>query len=151
MKYADTQVVFQEFPGEATLAINISGCPNHCPDCHSKWLWDDVGEELNEESLERLIKENWGITCVGFMGGDQDPALIRNLAMKVRRMGLKVGWYTGKGDGGAMRAMDFVKIGLYDEKKGPINKITTNQIYLVRQPNGDWRDETMKFWSNTEF
>ena len=38
MKYIDTKIVFSEVPDEITLAINISGCPIHCADCHSKYL-----------------------------------------------------------------------------------------------------------------
>ncbi len=47
LKYVDTAIVFSEIPGEITLAINISGCPNHCQGCHSKYLWKDYGEILN--------------------------------------------------------------------------------------------------------
>ena len=42
MKYVSTEVVFVEIPNEITLAINISGCKIRCPDCHSKYLWDDI-------------------------------------------------------------------------------------------------------------
>ena len=72
LKYTDTEIVFREIPDEITLAINISGCPIHCPDCHSKELWQDIGEELTEEKLCSLIEENKGITCVCFMGGEND-------------------------------------------------------------------------------
>ena len=46
IKYVNTEVVFQEIPDETTLAINISGCPCHCPGCHSSYLWEDVGTPL---------------------------------------------------------------------------------------------------------
>ena len=36
-------VVFQEIPGEVTLALNLSGCPNRCAGCHSPHLWEEVG------------------------------------------------------------------------------------------------------------
>ena len=147
LKYTDTQIVFREFPGEITLAINISGCPNHCPGCHSPELQRDFGQELNWDALKELIEKNPGITCVGFMGGDNDPMLVKYLAYVVRtRTDLKVGWYTGIGHAYAMREMDFVKIGLYKEEFGPLDEPTTNQVYLERQPNGDWRDRTDKFW-----
>ena len=57
LKYVNTGVVFQEIPDETTLTINISNCPNHCPGCHSKYLWADIGNPLNEESLGRMINE----------------------------------------------------------------------------------------------
>ena len=47
LKYADYDIVFQEIPNEVTLAINISNCPNRCVGCHSPYLMEDVGEELN--------------------------------------------------------------------------------------------------------
>lgn len=152
LKYTDTQIVFREFPGEVTLAINISGCPNRCPGCHSPELQRDSGQELNWDTLKELIEKNPGITCVGFMGGDNDPMLVKYLAYNVRtRTDLKVGWYTGIGHAYTMREMDFVKIGLYKEEFGPLDKPTTNQVYLERQPNGDWRDRTDKFWVHKNF
>ena len=30
-------------------------CPNHCPRCHSKYLWDDIGTSLTAASLETLV------------------------------------------------------------------------------------------------
>lgn len=100
MKYITHDIVFQEFPSETSLAISISGCPVHCPDCNSKWLWEDKGETLDELSLDRLIERSPGITCVGFMGGDQNPAYINALAeyVKTKYPKLKVGWYSGRDD-----------------------------------------------------
>ena len=46
LKYVNYDIVFQEFPDEVTLAINLSLCPNGCPGCHSAYLKDDIGEEL---------------------------------------------------------------------------------------------------------
>ena len=42
-RYINTDIVFQEFPDEVTLAINISECPCRCPGCHSQFLWADRG------------------------------------------------------------------------------------------------------------
>jgi len=149
LKYTDTQVVFREFPGEVTLAINISRCPNRCPGCHSPELQQDIGEELDWDTLKELIEKNPGITCVGFMGGDNDPMMVKHLAYMTRtRTDLKVGWYTGIGNARTMRGMDYVKIGVYQEQFGPLDEPTTNQVYLERQSNGDWRDVTDKFWTH---
>ena len=46
MKYVDTAVTFAEIPDQICLCINISGCQFRCPDCHSKYLWEDTGTEL---------------------------------------------------------------------------------------------------------
>ena len=83
VKYYNAMVVFEEIPDEITLAINITNCPCHCVGCHSKFLWEDVGTELTFEELERLIKENDGITCVCFMGGDANVNEINELAKKI--------------------------------------------------------------------
>ena len=147
LKYTDTQVVFREFPGEVTLAINISGCPNHCPGCHSPELQQDIGEPLNWDTLKDLIEKNPGVTCIGFMGGDNDPMMVKYLAYQIRsHLDMRVGWYTGVGNAQTMREMDYVKIGTYQEQFGPLDSPTTNQVYLERQFNGDWRDATQKFW-----
>ncbi|SHF88735.1 hypothetical protein SAMN05444364_11530 [Prevotella scopos JCM 17725] len=45
LRYINTDIVFQEFPDEVTLAINISGCPCRCPACHSQFLW--ANKEMN--------------------------------------------------------------------------------------------------------
>lgn len=144
-------MVFREFPGEVTLAINISGCPNRCPGCHSPELQLDTGKELNWDTLKELIEANPGITCIGFMGGDNDPLLIKYLARQVHTgTNLKTGWYTGLGHAQAMRWMDYMKIGLYREEYGSLDIPTTNQIFLARLPNGDWKDITERFWRSPE-
>ena len=55
LKCCSYDVVCQEIPDEITLAVNISGCPNRCPGCHSPWLWEDEGEALTEELLSALM------------------------------------------------------------------------------------------------
>ena len=141
LKYANHDVVFQEIPDQVTLAINISNCPNHCPGCHSKYLWKDVGDELNKNALERLISKNDGITCVCFMGGDQAPAEVSQLASFVKQKypKLKVGWYSGKEEISPaidIRSFDYVKTGRYDEKCGPLSSPTTNQRMVKRLADG---------------
>ena len=141
LKFANHDVVFQEVPDQITLAINISNCPNHCPGCHSKYLWKDVGDELNKNALERLISKNDGITWVCFMGGDQAPAEVSQLASFVKQKypKLKVGWYSGKEEISPaidIRSFDYVKTGRYDEKCGPLSSPTTNQRMVKRLADG---------------
>ena len=81
LRYADYDIVFQEIPGEVTLAINLSNCPNRCKGCHSPYLMDDIGEFLTEESLSWLLqKYGKAVTCVCFMGGDVYPLEVERLA-----------------------------------------------------------------------
>ena len=79
IKYVNTQLGFREFPDEVALLINISNCPNNCPGCHSSYLAQDIGEVLNEQALDDLIEEYSGITCIGFMGGDNDHLTLAKL------------------------------------------------------------------------
>ena len=55
LKCCSYDVVCQEIPDEITLAVNISGCPNRCPGCHSPWLWEDEGEALTEDLLSGYL------------------------------------------------------------------------------------------------
>jgi anaerobic ribonucleoside-triphosphate reductase activating protein len=154
IKYVDAQVVFSEIPGEITLAINISNCWFHCPKCHSTWLWQDSGKPLTMEALDSLIKKNEeGLTCVCFMGeGAYEQKYINARAryVKIHYPKLKVGLYTGRAvipphlD---LRYFDYVKIGPYDENKGPINKPTTNQR-LYKVVREQCTDITYLFWKH---
>ena len=149
MKYADTMVVFREVPDEITLAINISGCPVKCPGCHSSYLVQDIGEILDENSPSALIDKNPGISCVSFMGGDADPAYIRELSFWVKDTwpGMKTGWYSGRDLAHAqavLDALDFVKVGPFIDECGPLDWETTNQRFykVEKSPDGpvltDW-------------
>ena len=51
VRYHNFDVVFAEIPGETTLALNITGCPNRCPGCHSPHLQADEGRVLDEAEL----------------------------------------------------------------------------------------------------
>lgn len=144
-------VVFEEIPDEITLAINITNCPCHCPGCHSKFLWEDVGTELTDDELCRIMDENDGITCVCFMGGDANPKEVNDLAGVVivrnacRQWPLKVAWYSGMdelSDEIDIGRFDYIKLGHYDNELGPLNKKTTNQrLYQVTVNNKDKKFE----------
>lgn len=147
LKYVNTEVVFREFPDEATLAINISGCPNHCKGCHSQYLWKDIGELLTDEELDRLISKNPGITCVGFMGGDQDLQSVVKLSEYVKsKYNLHTGLYSGKETfvEGA-ETFDYVKLGPWKEEFGPLNCSTTNQrLYKYDKESQKFIDITIQ-------
>jgi len=158
LKYTTAKVVFSEIPEEITLAIEISNCPYHCPACHSKELWEDIGTPLRVGKLIDLIEANKGITCVCFMGGDSDLEELYNIFkfMPMLYKDLKVAWYTGREDIPTdLPPIDYIKIGPYKEEYGPINKKTTNQrMYYYKYsssisvPGKGWEDITYKFWKN---
>ena len=144
MKYVNTQIVFQEIPNEVSLAINISNCPCKCLNCHSSYLAEDIGEELNIESLSNLISKNKGITCICFMGGDAQPEYLNKLAISIKIRSdfpYKVAWYSGReeiSDKVDLALFDYIKIGPYKEEFGPLNSKTTNQkFYKINHNNID--------------
>lgn len=149
-KYTDTQVTFLEIPDEITLCINISGCPNHCAECHSAYLAEDIGEELTYNEILRLITLNAGITCIAFMGGDQDPHYVNQCAEVVRLMenAPKIAWYSGKQELSPeiqLKNFDYIKLGPYISSSGPLNCPTTNQR-LYKVVDDKLIDITEKFW-----
>ena len=154
LHYINTDVVFQEFPDEVTLAINVSGCPCRCPGCHSKFLWADRGEDLTDETLSALIHETKGtITCVGFMGGDGDPAEVDRLAQHVlsHHPHLKIGWYTGRTAISPLidqQHFDYIKVGPYLRHLGGLDSPRTNQRMYRRCTDGSFEDITSRFWKH---
>ena len=149
LKYVDAKVVFAEVPDEITLAINISNCPCHCKNCHSSYLAEDIGEELNSHSLKGLIDNNKGITCISFMGGDSNPSEVNALAKWVKtHCSIKVAWYSGKqelSNGINLENFDYIKLGPYIEEFGPLNSRTTNQRFY-KVSDGELINITSKFW-----
>lgn len=152
LKYTDSLVTFSEVPDEVTLCIDISNCPYHCPGCHSKELWGDIGEWLSVGKLVDLVNKNEGITCVCFMGGDSDLEELYNLFKFIPMLfkHLKIAWYTGRSSipEDVPDCLDYIKIGPYKEECGPINKKTTNQKFYCRDSENKFQDITYKFWKN---
>lgn len=165
LKYVDTKVVFAEIPDEITLAINISNCPCHCKGCHSPYLAEDIGKDLDEDAIVELLLKNEGITCIAFMGGDSNPAEVNWLANITRGMNdtprcwadVKIAWYSGRQELAKeieLKNFDYIKIGPYIEEFGPLNSRTTNQrLYEVNRVSKlpdrfALKDITYKFWKN---
>lgn len=153
LKYVNTDIVFQEVPDETTLAINMSLCPCRCPGCHSSYLWGDVGEELTAAALDMLIAQQGeaGITCVSFMGGDNDPVAVDRLAvyLHTRHPQLKVAWYTGRTTISRdieKSHFDYIKVGPYIRHLGPLKSQTTNQRMYRRRADDTFEDVTAWFW-----
>lgn len=133
IKYCETDIVFQEFPDEITLAINISNCPHKCHGCHSPHLQTDCGEPLDYEAIDALVGPKKDlITCVGLMGGDASVEELVDIACYIHSKypNLKVGWYSGEyifPEDDIAKNFDYIKIGPYIECLGPLDSPTTNQ------------------------
>lgn len=151
LRYHNFDVVFAEIPGETTLAINLTGCPNDCPGCHSPHLRADAGLTLDEGELRALLaRYGRSVTCVALMGGDAAPEEVARLAAIVRREypALRTGWYSGRDglpEGFDTLAFDYIKLGGWVEALGPLTAPTTNQrLYRIR-PDGTMEDMTARF------
>jgi anaerobic ribonucleoside-triphosphate reductase activating protein len=137
---ASYDIVFQEVPGEVTLALNFASCPNNCPGCHSQHLREAVGERLDDELMEGLLARDGdgAATCVAFMGGDGSPAEVNRMATMVKAAGLKTCWYSGREELSPaidLANFDFIKLGPYDEAHGGLDSPTTNQRFYRVEDN----------------
>lgn len=152
IKYANHDIVFQEFPDEVTLAINLTACPCQCPGCHSQYLWQDSGEPLTTERLLQLA-DHYGtnITCVGLMGGDATPLEVLRLLddLRTARPHLRTGWYSGRQElpegFNPLQAPDYVKLGPWRKDLGPLSSPSTNQRMYRYRSDGSREDITKKF------
>ncbi len=151
LRFHNYDVVFAEIPGETTLAVNLTGCPNRCPGCHSPHLQGHGGEALDDDALRALL-DRYGrsVTCVCFMGGDGEPAEVARLAGVVRQTmpQLRVGWYSGRAElpeGVAPQAFDYVKLGPWVESRGPLSSPVTNQRFYRVAADGTLEDRTELF------
>lgn len=153
LKYTDTKVVFAEIPDEITLAVNISGCPCACEGCHSSFLADDIGTELNEESLNALFLKNDNVSCIAFMGGDREPAEVSRLAsyLKSTYPDIARAWYSGRDELSPEVEpcnFNYIKIGSYQSALGGLDSPTTNQrLYRVSPQDGAMIDITHRMIS----
>ena len=154
MKFTGYTTSFQEVPGEVSIAISVSGCPHRCQGCHSAYLREDTGTDLNSHTLLDVISKYqsphtgaYTITCVCFLGGEQHGDDFLNLVKFVRELGLKVCLYTGATSvpDTVKCALDFVKVGPYIETKGPLTSRTTNQRFYRLVDNVDL---THLFWED---
>lgn len=159
LKYVDAAVTFSEIPDEITLCLNISNCPCRCPGCHSKYLWEDIGDELTKTAIQDLMTSNrGGITCICFMGGDANPSELVDIATWVKKYypNIRIAWYSGMQKPEMYHVFDYIKVGPYIEEFGPLTSKTTNQkLYakgtILKKMSAypdEWYDITNKFWKH---
>lgn len=152
IKYVNTLVTFSEVPDEISLCVEVSNCPCHCKNCHSSYLAEDIGNNLDLQALTTLIDSNKGITCVCIMGGDINPSEVDDIAQDIKEYypGLKVAWYSGRQELSKdinIEFFDYIKLGPYIEEFGPLTSKTTNQKFY-RVVDNKLEDITYKFYRN---
>lgn len=133
LRYSAEQVVFQEVPGEVSLAYTITGCPVGCKGCHSVDSWPvGSGEALTPDYFAaRLAQYRNLITCVLFLGGEWQPeALIEHLKL-ARKAGLNTCLYTGYDDVSLAikEHLTYLKTGPWIAQLGGLDSPTTNQKF----------------------
>lgn len=133
LKYFGYAIVLEEVPDEISLAFNISGCMHRCEGCHSQYLWEYKGEYLKID-LQNIISKYGGlISCVCFLGGDQNVQELYDLCKIVKSNKLKTCIYSGENSIDIFKPLiksellDYLKIGEYNNKLGPLNNRNTNQ------------------------
>ena len=151
LKYVNYNVVFQEVPDEISLAINISNCPHRCKNCHSQYLWDDIGNVLINDLDNLISMYKPYITCVCFMGGDQDIYDLEDCLRIVKNGGLKTCVYSGRNSTVLFEKnldlYDYIKVGKYIEDLGGLSSPKTNQRFY-KVENGNLTDKTNIFWKD---
>ncbi|HLV49102.1 MAG TPA: 4Fe-4S cluster-binding domain-containing protein, partial [Aliidiomarina sp.] len=97
LRYSSEEIVWQEVPGETSLAYTITGCPVGCKGCHSVDTWPTgSGIELLPNYFEKRLSDYQGlITCVLFLGGEWHPSELCHLLRIAKAKGLKTCLYTG--------------------------------------------------------
>ena len=124
---------------------------------NSSYLAEDIGTELTFEELEKLIKQNSGISTICFMGGNNDPDYIWTLGflLETHYPNLKSAWYSGNQDMPDLSPenffrgipFNFIKLGPYIAEKGPLDSKTTNQqMWQIDKNTGKATNITYKFW-----
>ena len=159
MKYLNYAVTFQEVPNEVSLVLNITNCPHRCEGCHSPELRENIGRPVLDDFESLLDKHKDIITCVCFMGGDNDgvDGLLKCISICKRR-GLKTCLYTGRAnawDTFILLELDYCKMGPYIEELGGLDSPTTNQRFYKRTNFADGKgymieDITSTFWRKKE-
>lgn len=144
IKFTDKSIVFEEIPDRVTLAFSISNCQNNCKGCHSAFLRKNIGNELNDEAIDKFKDDLKLCTCILFLGEGNDLEGLINLAKYAKeKYKIETAIYSGRDNVGneLFDNFDFVKVGSYQADKGGLDKETTNQRLYY---HGE--DITHKFW-----
>lgn len=143
LKYQGFTVAFQEVPNEVSLVFNISGCPYKCKGCHSPNLWKYKGRYLSEDFDAVIYQYIDLITCVCFMGGNQNMQELKQMLITCKIKGLKTCLYTGCDDieelSDILEYCDYLKLGSYkhelrtdDNIQYGVKLATLNQKFLKK-------------------
>lgn len=145
IKYVSTCIALQEVPDEISLIINVSGCPHRCEGCHSKHLWEYMGQNLIEDIQDLIDKNKDYVSCICLMGGDYNIIELNYIFSLIANSGLKTCLYTGMNYiPTGLIMLDYIKIGEYKKEFGGLDYRTTNQRFY-KNVGGQYQDITNVF------
>ena len=140
-----TDIVLEEIPGKVTLAVEISNCQGSCLGCHSPFLRKDIGRELTPADIDKMIADNFGVSCFLFLGEGNDLVSLLDLAAHIKNNhpSIELALYSGREavEEEIWQIFDYVKIGPYIAEFGPLNERSTNQRLFYHR-----EDITSVFW-----
>lgn len=138
LRYVNEQIVWQEVPGETSLAFTISGCPLRCKGCHSsEYRNPNLGSPLSVRYFCERLKHYEGlISCVLFLGGEWHEQLKTFLAIAQQKK-LHTCLYTGleSAPGQLLPYLTYVKTGPWLAARGGLDSPTTNQQFMDLRTN----------------
>lgn len=155
LRYTEIGMSHKEVPGEASLCIYLSGCPNHYHGCHYPELRDPSYVDPLAPVFDVILDLYLGqASCLCLLGEGQDAttdrAELAACAQSAHDRGMTSALYSGRNCEIEewMGAFDYVKLGSYVAKRGPLSLATTNQR-MLRQCRNGWLDITERFWRET--
>ncbi|UOO80706.1 anaerobic ribonucleoside-triphosphate reductase activating protein [Uruburuella testudinis] len=135
LRFISEEIVWQEVPGEVSLAFFCSGCPLRCRGCHSSDSWKaGRGTVLTAGYLQGRLKQYRGlISCVLFMGGEWHGGLLKQMLRIAREEELHTCLYTGlerhELDPALLPHLTYLKTGRWLPERGGLNDPDTNQQF----------------------
>lgn len=148
VKYYNYALTFAEVPDEISLCFNITNCAFKCPECHSPFLQEDIGTDLNKDIQKIINLHKDQITCVCFLGEGNDKKGLQKLIDYAHNIGYKTCLYTGRNDKilDDYNNLDYYKKGSYQKELGGLNNKNTNQRMYKKNNKGEWKDITYRFF-----
>lgn len=133
-------------PNAITQIIQFDNCINACPECHSKYLWEDGSRDMGLNELLGELDSSEDVPYVTIYGEyvSNPKSVTRSEFVKLlvflKEHGYKVSVWSGRDNledlFPIIRFCDSIKIGRYNSKFGGLDQETTNQKFYQVTLNG---------------
>ena len=150
--YTEFGLSEREVPGERSICIYLSGCCHNCVNCHYPLLKEkDYGDSLIKyyEDIVALYRKQ--ATCVCLLGEGANTEVEHNemriVVEYAKQQGLKTCLYSGRDIEieAWMTMFDYIKLGSYQEDKGGLESLRTNQVMWKKNSQGAYENITALF------